>query len=82
MIDWLWAHILNYKISEIHTKTAKLYKKVQPSKRLGENSCEIKCGSHEMASMMLMTINLLMHTKPLIVFVITNIITAIHGCHL
>ena len=31
--------------------------RVQPLKSLSEKSCEIKCGGHEMAVMMLMIIN-------------------------
>ena len=41
---WLWSI---YKKSE-NAKTVKLYKRVRPSKNLGEKSCEIKGGGHEM----------------------------------
>ena len=34
-------YIETTKRSDIHTKTAKLYKMVWPSKSLGEKSCEI-----------------------------------------
>ena len=41
----------------IHSKTAKLYKKGAAFKSLGEESCEIKGGGHELAAMMWMIMN-------------------------
>ena len=38
----------------VHTKTAKLYKRVWPSKIPDGKGCEIKGGGHEMAAMMWM----------------------------
>ena len=46
--------IVGFGVYLIHTKTAKLYKKGVAFKGLGEKSCEIKGGGHEMAAMVLM----------------------------
>ena len=47
----LWLALGIYLNYEIHAKTVKLYKRVQPSKSLGEKSCEIKGDGHEMVAM-------------------------------
>ena len=44
------------KRSETHTKQPSCIKRVWPSNSLGEKSCEIKGGGHEMAAVMLITI--------------------------
>ena len=44
-------------VSITQVKTAKLYKRLRPSKILGEKRCEVKGGDHEMATMMWMIIN-------------------------
>ena len=58
-LSLLYSMILyDTKRSEIHIKTAKLYKKGAAFKK---KSCEIKGGSHEKAAMILMIISLFMH---------------------
>ena len=51
-------------------------KRVRPSKScMGEKSCEIKCGGHEIAAMVFMIIILIMHKAIVNNFVIIGIIT-------
>ena len=45
-------------LMQIHAKTAKLCKRVWPSKCLSEKSCETKGGGHDMATMVWMIMNL------------------------
>ena len=45
---------LKYKISEILAQTAKLYKKGEAFKSLGEKSCEIKGGGAVMMFMIIL----------------------------
>ena len=43
--------LMGVLIVKIHAKIAKLYKRGWPSKSLGEKSCEIKGGGHEISEM-------------------------------
>ena len=52
-----WLMLITKRIIINLCKKTKLYKRVQPTKSLGENSCEIKGGGHKMAVMMWMIIN-------------------------